>query len=140
VAIRRSFLDIPLLRNTLTDTHFKARDRIGRTITFLARIVQDGWASVPRAIGIDEKTAVLVEGDGRASVVGSSAAYFLSVNEAPIACRTGTPLTFDNISVYRLRAGGQFDLSKWTGNGGDSYSLSVDEGVVHSTQSGGAIY
>jgi cyanophycinase len=140
VVIRRNFLDIPLLRNILTDTHFKARDRIGRTLTFLARIVRDGWSADPRAIGIDEKTAVLVEGDGRASVVGSSAAYFLSVNAMPIVCRAGRPLTFHNISVYRLRAGSQFDLSKWTGSGGDSYSLSVDAGVIHSTQGGGAIY
>jgi len=140
VTIRRNFLAIPILRNILTDTHFKARDRMGRTLTFLARIVQDGWSAFPRAIGIDENTAVLVEGDGRASVVGSSAAYFLSVNEAPKVCRPGRPLSFRNISVYRLRAGGKFDLSKWTGSGGDSYSLSVDAGVIHSTQDGGAIY
>lgn len=140
VTIRRNLLDIPVLRNILTDTHFKARDRMGRTISFLARIVQDGWSDHPRAIGVDEKTAVLVEADGRASVVGSSAAYFLSVNEAPKVCRPGKPLTFHNISVYRIRAGGQFDLSKWTGSGGNSYSLAVDEGVIHSSQSGGAIY
>lgn len=140
VALRRNFLEIPILRNALTDTHFKARDRMGRTLAFLARIVQDGWASQPRAIGIDERTAVLVDGDGRASVVGSSAAYFLSVNEAPKVCRPGTPLTFHNISVYRVRAGGRFDLSIWKGRGGDSYSLSVDEGVLHSTQRDGAIY
>jgi cyanophycinase len=140
VVIRRNFVDIPLLRNTITDTHFKARDRIGRTITFLARIVQDGWASQPRAIGIDESTAVLVDMDGKASVVGASTAYFLRVNEAPKVCRPGTPLTFHNISVYRVRAGGQFDFSSWKASSGDSYSLSVDEGVIHSTQGGGAIY
>jgi len=139
VALRRNFLDIPILKNVLTDTHFKARDRMGRTIAFLARIVQDGWASGPRAIGVDQETAVLVDADGKASVVGSSAAYFLSVNEAPQVCRPGTPLTFHNVSVYRLRTGQQFDLSAWKG-GGDSYSLSVDAGVIHSTQAGGAIY
>jgi cyanophycinase len=140
VALRRNFLEIPILRNVLTDTHFKARDRMGRTIAFLARVVQDGWASQPRAIGIDERTAVLVDGDGKASVVGSSAAYFVRVNEAPKICRSGIPLTFHNISVYRLRAGGQFNLSTWKGSGGDSNSLSVDEGVMHSSQRDGAIY
>ena len=140
VVLRRDFLEIAILRNVLTDTHFQARDRMGRTIAFLARIVQDGWASQPRAIGIDEKTAVLVGGDGKASVVGSSAAYFLSVNEAPKVCHPGTPLTFHNISVYRVRAGGQFDLATWRGSGGDLYSLSVDAGVIRSTQPSGAIY
>jgi len=140
VALRRNFLEISILRNVLTDTHFKARDRMGRTIAFLARIVQDGWASQPRAIGIDESTAVLVDADGGASVVGSSAAYFLSVNEAPRVCRPGTPLSFHNLSVYRVRAGGRFDLSTWRGSGGDSYSLSVDAGVIHSTQGDGRVY
>jgi cyanophycinase len=140
VALRRNFLENPILRNVLTDTHFKARDRMGRTLAFLARIVQDGWSADPRAIGIDERTAVLVDGDGKASVVGSSAAYFLRVKEAPKVCRPGMPLTFDNLSVYRVRAGGRFDFSAWQGTGGDLYSLSVDAGVIHSTQNGGAIY
>ena len=140
VALRRDFLEIPILGNVLTDTHFKARNRMGRTIAFLARVVQDGWASQPRALGIDERTAVLVDADGNASIVGSSAAYFLSVHEPPKVCRSGTPLTFRNISVYRVRAGGHFALSTWQGSGGDSYSLSVDEGVIHSSQAHGAIY
>jgi len=44
VTVRRDFLEIPLLRNTLTDSHFAKRDRMGRTLVFLARIVQDGWS------------------------------------------------------------------------------------------------
>lgn len=140
VVLRQNFLQIPILRNVLTDTHFKARDRMGRTLVFLARIVADGWASQPRAIGIDENTAVLVNKDDEASVVGSRAAYFLSVNEPPRVCQPGVPLTFHNISVYRVRSGGQFDLATWKGSGGDSYSLSVDAGVIHSTQKNGAIY
>jgi cyanophycinase len=140
VVIRRNFLDIALLQNVITDTHFKARDRMGRTLTFLARIVQDGWAENPRAIGVDEKTVVLVDADGKASVVGASAAYFLSVNEAPTVCKPGVPLTFHNISVYRVPVGGQFDLSAWKGSGGNAYSLSVDNGIVHSSQKDGDIY
>lgn len=140
VVLRRNLLAIPVLRNAITDTHIKARDRMGRTLTFLARIVQNGWGRDPRAIAVDEKSAVLVDGNGKASVVGLSAAYFLSVNEPPKVCTSGIPLTFRNISVYRLSPGGQFDFSTWRGNGGDAYSLSVEHGVIHSTQDGGAIY
>jgi cyanophycinase len=140
VIIRRNFLDIPVLRNVITDTHSKARDRMGRTLVFLARIVQDGWDENPRAIGVDEKTAVLVNADGKAAVVGASAAYFLRVTEAPRVCRAGVPLTFDNVSVYRVPVGGQFDLSIWKRNGRNGYSLSVAQGVIRSSQSGGDIY
>ena len=65
VTVRKDFLNIDLLRNTLTDTHFAKRDRMGRTLVFLARIVQDGWSANPREIAVDEKNAVLVESDGQ---------------------------------------------------------------------------
>jgi len=49
-------------------------------------------------------------------------------------------LTFRNISVYRLKAGGHFDLASWTGEGGTGYSLSVEKGKIVSTQPGNGIY
>ena len=45
VAIARDFLNIPLLRRTITDTHYVKRDRQGRLLGFMARIVRDGLAS-----------------------------------------------------------------------------------------------
>ena len=65
VTLVRDFLKIPNLENTLTDSHFAKRDRMGRTLGFLARLVQDGWSKAPREIAIDEKSAVLVEPDGQ---------------------------------------------------------------------------
>ncbi len=141
VTVRRSFLNIELLRNTLTDTHFAKRDRMGRTLTFLARIVQDGWSRQPREIAVDEKSAVLVEGDGRARVIGpGKGAYFLSVREPPKLCRENTPLTFNNVAVYRGPAGSEFNLKEWKGAGGVDYSLSVVEGKIQSTQRNGGVY
>ena len=61
---------------------------MGRTLGFLARLVQDGWSKNPRDIAIDEKSAVLVEPDGKAMVVGSGrGAYFLQVTAAPEVCK-----------------------------------------------------
>ena len=34
------FLDFPVLRDTLTDSHFRSRDRLGRLVAFLARLSQ----------------------------------------------------------------------------------------------------
>jgi cyanophycinase len=141
VTLIRGFLKIPHLKNLLTDSHFAKRDRMGRTLGFLARIAQDGWSKTPREVAIDEKSAVLVESDGRATVVGSGkGAYFLRPTQKPKTCRAGEPLTFQKISVYRAPAGGHFNLESWTGSGGTAYSLSVEKGNIESTQAGHAIY
>jgi cyanophycinase len=141
VTVRKDFLKIELLKNTLTDTHFKPRDRMGRSLTFLARVIQDGWSKNPREIAVDEKSAVLLESDGSATVVGTGAgAYFMETTAPPEVCREKTPLTFRNIDVYRVGTGSTFDLKSWEGKGGVGYRLSVNNGKVESTQAGGAVY
>jgi cyanophycinase len=141
VTVVRQFLKVTYLENTITDSHFAKRDRMGRTLVFLARIMQDGWSKQPREVAIDEKSAVLVEADGRAAVVGSGrGAYFLRPTQAPSVCQRKVPLTFRDVSVYRAPSGARFNLSSWTGSGGTSYSLSVDRGLIHSTQPDGTVY
>ena len=141
VTLVRDFLKTPNLENTLTDSHFAKRDRMGRTLGFLARLVQDGWSKTPREVAIDEKSAVLVEPDGQSTVVGSGrGAYFLQVKSAPEVCRPDTPLTIRNISAYRAPRGAHFDFKSWTGQGGESYSISVEKGVIHTPREGNAVY
>ena len=135
VTLIRGFLKIPHLENLLTDSHFAKRNRMGRTLGFLARIMQDGWSQSPREVAIDEKSAVLVESDGKGTVLGSGkGAYFLRPTQKPETCQKGEPLNFQKISVYRVPAGGHFDLTSWTGDGGTAYSLSVEKGKIDSTQ------
>jgi cyanophycinase-like exopeptidase len=141
VTLVRGFLKIPHLENLLTDSHFAKRDRMGRTLVFLARIMRDGWSQSPREIAIDEKSAVLVEPDGKGTVVGSGkGAYFLRPTRKPDVCRKHLPLTFRKISVYRVPAGGHFDLPSWRGDGGVAYSLSVEKGKIESTQAAQSVY
>jgi cyanophycinase len=141
VTVVTDFLKIPHLENTITDSHFAIRDRMGRTLVFLARIMQDGMSKNPREVAIDEKSAVLVDADGLGTVIGSGkGAYFLRPAQAPEVCKENTPLEFHNISVYHIPTGGHFDLTSWAGDGGNSYALSVEKGVVRSTAAGGAIY
>lgn len=141
VTLVRDFLKIQYLENLITDSHFAKRDRMGRSLGFLARIIKDGWSSSPREIAIDEKSAVLVDADGKGTVVGSGrGAYFLRPTRPPEICDAGAPLTFREITVYRVPAGGHFDLNSWTGAGGLTYSLSVVKGKIESTQPGNQIY
>jgi cyanophycinase len=141
VTMVRNFLKVPHLDNLLTDSHFAKRDRMGRTLGFLARIMQDGWSASPREVAIDQKSAVLVQADGKATVIGSGkGAYFLRPTEAPQVCKKDLPLTFRAVSIYRVPSGGHFDLVSWKGEGGTAYSLSVDTGRIQSTQLSGSIY
>jgi cyanophycinase len=141
VTVRQDFLKIDLLRNTLTDTHFAERDRMGRTLTFLARIIKNGWSKHPREIAVDAHSAVLVDGSGQSVIIGpGKGTYFLSSHDQPQTCQKNVPLTFRNISVYHAPSGAEFNLKHWSGKGGIAYSLSVTEGRIQSTQPGGATY
>nr|MBA3915522.1 cyanophycinase [Terriglobales bacterium] len=141
VTLVRDFLKVPHLENTLTDSHFAKRNRMGRSLGFLARIVEDGWSRAPREIAVDEKSAVLMDSDGAAKVVGPGrGAYFMEVTEPPQKCQPDVALTFRGISVHHVRRGDKFDIAAWSGPKSVNYSLTVTDGVIASTQSGGLIY
>ena len=137
-------LNLPRLSGILTDQHLHERDRIGRTITLLARLVADGWTSQPRAIAADRETALHVDpltGIGEVYATTDHATpyvYFLSTAGPPERCEPGTPLTFAHIAVYRIGPGGRFDLDAWRGEGGIEYTLDVTDGVL--TSSRGEVY
>jgi cyanophycinase len=141
VTVVRDFLKVPGLENILTDSHFAKRDRMGRSLGFLARIAQDGWSKTPREIAIDERSALLVEASGRAKVVGTGlGVYFLQVTDAPEACKPGQPLTLRNVAAYRAPTGAGFDVRAWSGDGGEAYSISVEAGQIHTSRAGNAVY
>jgi cyanophycinase len=140
VTLDRDFLALPPLGRVITDSHLDARDRMGRLVTFMARIVNDGWTGMARGIGLDVETALLVE-NGKGTRVGVGAVYFLQTVGLPQLCAPKTPLTYQNIGVQRLLNGGTFDLNNWSGYGSTvNYSISAVEGVLVSKQPGGAIY
>jgi len=140
VALDRDFLVLPNMGGIITDSHFVTRDRMGRLVAFLARIVKDGWATSAKGIGIDEMTAIAVEANGTATVLGSGAAYFLRTPGAPEVCQAKKALTYRNLSVYRVSGSATFNFSTWTGSGGTAYTLTAENGVLTSTQAGGGIY
>ena len=144
LTLDRDFLTLPRLGGLITDQHLQERDRMGRTVAFLARLVTDGWTSVGRAIAADRETALHVDpSDGSAEVLSTPThptpyVYFLRTPGPPEVCQPGTPLTFRNVSVYRIRPGGRFDIPRWRGTGGIAYTLSAEAGVL--TSSRGEVY
>lgn len=140
ITLAENFVNISILQGLIDDPHFVTRDRMGRDLAFLCRIYTNGWSNAPRDITVDEQTALLLDASGNGTVVGVSTVYFLQAPGAPQVCQPGTPLTYQNIAVYRIRAGGTFSIPTWSGSGGVSYSVSANAGVLSSTQAGGSTY
>ena len=147
------FLNVPILFDVITDTHFDSPDRRGRMVTFLARLYTDEGVYA-KGIACDEYTAVCVDENGLAKVYGDfptedDNAYFIQVNCAnetmsPEVCESGQSLTWNHdgqvLKVYRIKGNtagtNTFDLSDWqTGVGGEWLDWSALEGVFSETNS-----
>ncbi|HYO11566.1 MAG TPA: peptidase S51 [Thermoanaerobaculia bacterium] len=117
------------LQDTITDSHFVARDRMGRTLAFLARQIQDGKATSALSIAIEERTSVVVDRNGLATVMGDGPAYFILADHAPEVCQAGVPLTYSNYKIWKVGSGGTFDLRNRPTIG--YYLRSVNNGVIN---------
>jgi cyanophycinase-like exopeptidase len=139
----QKFIAPPELANTITDAHLQERNRMGRLITFIARLVQpngsfgcDGGVlqagtapGAARGIGIEVETALLVQGNGSArpvtarmvtnppiiSETTTSAVYFVQPLNPPSPCESGIPLTMRNVQIKKLADSDTvFNLTDWT--------------------------
>ncbi|MGA8159739.1 MAG: hypothetical protein WCB76_02970, partial [Acidobacteriaceae bacterium] len=119
VVIAPDLLGIPILRGIITDTHFDTRQREGRLLVFMARILASGQAKTIRAIGVDERNAVLVDPDGHAQVIGKAGgeAAFYQASGKPQQCEPGKRLIFDSIAKRVVATGKTFNLRRWQGDG-----------------------
>jgi len=140
LTLARDFLRLPRLDNIITDQHLQERDRIGRTIALLARLVADGWTAQGRAIAADRETALHIDPATAIATVFATAGhetpfvYFMRTPGKPERCVPGEPLTFRNIEVYRIDSSGSFDLDRWRGTGGIGYTLGVMNGKLSSSR------
>jgi cyanophycinase-like exopeptidase len=140
--IRDNFIwGIPYTYGTITDTHFSERDRLGRTITFMARIIKDGDRTVSetKAIACDEGAAVCVEPNGQAKIFGwagyNDYVFFFTADTYPDRCESGKSLNWTNaVTVYKVRGlptgANTFNLSTRTGSGGSWHNVNVNYGVI----------
>jgi cyanophycinase-like exopeptidase len=154
LSLTGGFLTPDSFRNTILDSHFDKRDRMGRTIAFVSRLVAPvGTSGCPggilaagtsalngaRAIGVSENTALLVEGDGlrkpftarRATnpdVATDGAIYFVRPLQAPEVCAAGKPLTVRGVEIGKLADNSVFNLSDWSGV--PTYTVDAVNGVL----------
>ena len=116
------------MEDVITDSHFVTRDRMGRTLAFLARQIRDGRASSALGMAVNEATSVVVDKQGLARVMGGGPAYFILAEHFPEVCEPRTPLTYSNFKIWKVPAGGTFNLAARPTTG--FYLVSVTDGTL----------
>jgi beta-aspartyl-peptidase (threonine type) len=104
VTVGSDFIAAPELVGVITDSHFMARQRLGRLIAFLARITAEHKSTRPVGLGIDEGTALCVEPGGLARVhtEKNGLAWLVVPSPTPEAIAVGQPLRLRGIQVFGL--------------------------------------
>ncbi|RZJ70228.1 T9SS type A sorting domain-containing protein [Flavobacterium sp.] len=153
------FLEVPMLQNVITDTHYDDPDRRGRHSAFIARLRKDLVQDV-RGIACNEYVAVCFDQTGQAHVFGDYPNYqeFAFFVGAPCSnmvqadvCQAGAPLTWNTnnsgqaLKVYKVpgtMAGtNSFDInpnSWWqsgSGSGGSWENWWITAGVFNTQAS-----
>lgn len=132
LSLQGGFIAPPALESLIFDSHFDSRDRMGRFIAFISRIVAPtvtpggtlgcnggvlpasaSGNKTARGIGISVETALLVQGNGNgnpvtatrvsnATTTTESAVYFVRPSVPPSICQPKTPLTISTVEVRKL--------------------------------------
>lgn len=130
ISFTEDLFDFPPLRGTITDTHFAARNRLGRLAAFMAVLVAEHRVPGDRikGIGIQERSALVVDSTGWATLLlqGSGGRALLLRGGKARQVVKGKPLVTSPIDTVLLdRAGQRFDLTHWCGDG-KRYEIVVD--------------
>ncbi len=106
------FLDLPLMRGIITDSHFGPSDRMGRLLAFMARLRQDGTAASIVGLGIDEATSMFIDRSGRGYVDGSGSAYVLHEEADTVHTQvsSGLPLVYRNVKRSKVTSGQYYNF------------------------------
>ncbi|MCV2361620.1 cyanophycinase [Paucibacter sp. TC2R-5] len=132
LSLSGGFIAPPELESLILDSHFDSRDRMGRLVTFISRIVaptatpsgsfgcsggvlpaSSSGNKTARGIGIGVETALLVQGNGvgnpvtatrvtNPSTTSESAVYFVRPSVPPSVCKPQQPLSVSTVEVRKL--------------------------------------
>ena len=108
---------------------------MGRLLIFLGRIHSENACDDGRGIGIDERAAVMLDGNGQAQVAGEGAAFLVQLRKKP-DLRQRHAADIPSMDVEAMPSGARFDWAKWGRAAGEKYQLRVEAGVVKSTVAG----
>ena len=135
VTLVDDFLQLPPLPagQVITDSHFGKRERLGRLVTFVARIAKEQSTAEIKGIGVDEYTALCIDGEGVGKVfTGNGGSAWLVVPQALLQLKAkGDPQAYAEFMKGRLQAGQALDFPGFTVTGiGAGSRLSLPDFTV----------
>lgn len=115
--------DLPLGFNLLAEPHFQDRDRMGRTLAFMARLRKDARTSTIYGVALDERTSLFIDRNNlgtfqRAPLAAGKAAgdgYVLREDRRRTTLTqvsAGLPLIYRNVQRVKLAPGQTFDFAR----------------------------
>jgi cyanophycinase len=116
------------LDGVITDTHFVARNRMGRTLAFLARLFKEQAPTPVLGVAVNERTSLVIDKAGLGRVLGEGPVYVILADHGPEVCRAGQPLSYRDFKLWRLGPGQTFDFAHRPVSG--FYLRSVINGVI----------
>lgn len=109
ITLENNFLN--LVPNTLAESHNNERGRLGRLAVFLARYKSTNGSSIT-GIAVDVNSALVIEPDGNAEVMGGSAVAFLRwQNSTSYIIQSGSPFSIQNMKFDQLLPGNKINLN-----------------------------
>lgn len=122
LAFSNRFVNIGMLNNSLTDTHFYERDRMGRALTSLAKHSSNHFS-----IAASEGTSIFIDSTGTGVVDGSYEVYVLretsQTNRTQLSC--GQAVIYDNVLRTKLLSGQTYNFFNHTHTGSELF-IGVD--------------
>ncbi|MCJ8321320.1 MAG: Type 1 glutamine amidotransferase-like domain-containing protein [Colwellia sp.] len=110
------FTSIPMLDNSLTDTHFQERDRMGRATVSLGHHSNNFFS-----IAASEATSIFITSDGNGVVDGSGEVYILretaQTQRQTLSC--GQPVNYLNVLRTKLVPGNSYNVTTHNHNGNE---------------------
>lgn len=116
ITLRTGPFRIPELKGAITETHFSERNRQGRLIAFLARMLADTMVPLTDAYGIavDENTCLVIDNEGKTRVFGQGSAWIYVPMTMPDTCKAGVPLTWKGNAIKVLQLTPKSPSKIWT--------------------------
>jgi beta-aspartyl-peptidase (threonine type) len=105
------FMHLPNMQHVVTDTHFHARGRLGRLISFVANLRHAGHADVV-GLGVDQDAALCVDGNGigRLFTIDNGFAWLVQPKGAPERIEAGKPLDYPGTRITGVGTQSRIDL------------------------------
>ena len=112
VTLVRNFLHLPYLSHVITDTHFAIRGRQGRLIAFVGRLAQEENDAMVAGLGVDQDTAIVVDGNGVGKFYnrGTGYAWLVRPGIKPASIVAGQPLTYARFPIVGIGPDSTLDL------------------------------